>query len=252
MAKSMENIDDLRADLEEACQMRDAAARPSNKRKLDEWASELQHRISRVESAASSPPVESAPAAPVTPAAPSSAPVKLSSQPAVPIDDGKRWQELPSFAWDQGEYNSKWVTVYCTSGLDGVGEVKQNVTCDFTKSTFDLKVVDLNGKSFRLYKDNLDKDIIPEESKFSVKKNSINIKLKKVKGEYSYENWTDLVSKKTEEQKQKTKEDPMGGIMDMMKDMYDNGDDQMKRTIGEAMSKANKGQPGGVPDLPSM
>ena len=31
----------------------------------------------------------------------------------------------------------------------------------------------------------------------------------------------------------------MGGIMDMMKDMYDSGDDQMKKTIGEAMLKAN-------------
>ena len=31
----------------------------------------------------------------------------------------------------------------------------------------------------------------------------------------------------------------MGGIMDMMKDMYDSGDDNMKKVVGEAMLKAN-------------
>ena len=33
----------------------------------------------------------------------------------------------------------------------------------------------------------------------------------------------------------------MGGIMDMMKDMYDSGDDQMKKVIGEAMLKSKTG-----------
>merc|ERR1711865_776354 len=127
------------------------------------------------------------------------------------------WNELPSFAWDQGEY--------CTSGLDGVKAIEQNVTCDFTPTSFDLKVAGLNGKNYRLYKDNLDKDIDPAKSKFTVKKNGTNVKLKKVKGEYNFEQWTDLTGKKNKEEKAKSKENPMGGIMDMMKDMYDSGDD---------------------------
>jgi hypothetical protein len=47
----------------------------------------------------------------------------------------------------QGEYNSPWVYVYVS--LDGVGEIKDRVTCDFTPSSFDLKVpgLDLTGAS---------------------------------------------------------------------------------------------------------
>lgn len=40
-----------------------------------------------------------------------------------------------------------------------------------------------------------------------------------MKGEYSYENWTSLTSKKSREAEAARKKDPMGGIMDMMKDM---------------------------------
>lgn len=40
-----------------------------------------------------------------------------------------------------------------------------------------------------------------------------------VKGEYSYETWQNLTSKKDKATKQKAKADPGGGIMDMMKDM---------------------------------
>ena len=36
--------------------------------------------------------------------------------------------------------------------------------------------------------------------------------------------------------------------MDLMKDMYDSGDDQMKKTIGEAMLKSRQGQ---SPNAPS-
>ena len=41
--------------------------------------------------------------------------------------------------------------------LEGVGSVKDQVKCHFTKSSFDLEVFDLQGKNFRLIKDNLDK-----------------------------------------------------------------------------------------------
>ena len=56
----------------------------------------------------------------------------------------------------------------------------------------------------------------------------------------------DLVSKrpKTEDGKEK---DPGSELMDMMKDMYDNGDDQMKKALGEAMLKSRqKDAMGGV------
>lgn len=92
----------------------------------------------------------------------------------------------------------------------------------------------LNGKNYRLFKDNLEKDIVPAESKFTVKQNKVVVKLKKKKGEFSYEHWTNLTAKRKRDAAAATK-DPMGGIMDLMRDMYDEGDDQTRKLIGEAM-----------------
>ncbi len=98
-----------------------------------------------------------------------------------------------------------------------------------------------DGKSYRLLNDNLEKEIDVSKSKYIIKPNKIIIKLGKVKGEYSYDYWTDLTAKKKKENKG-TKEDPAAGIMDMMKEMYDNGDDNMKKMIGETMYKQRTGQ----------
>jgi len=71
----------------------------------------------------------------------------------------------------------------------------------------------------------------------------ISINNSKVKGEYgSYDSWNQLTAKKKKKDKAATKDNPMGGIMDMMKDMYDNGDDQMKKMIGETMMKQRNGE----------
>jgi len=162
------------------------------------------------------------------------------------------WVNIGKFGWDQGEYNSPWVTIYVTEGLAGVGAVKKQVTCSFGDRSLDLKVNGLNGKNYRLLRTNLEKDIVIDECKFKVSTNRVTIKLKKVKGEYSYDHWTDLESKKPKAEAKK--DDPMGGIMDLMKDMYDKGDDNMKKTIGEAMMKSRNGQGGmsddmGMPDM---
>ena len=92
---------------------------------------------------------------------------------------------MTSFAWDQDTYGTEpnYVYVYITSGVDGVGEIKDRVDIKFTPDSFDLKVVGLNGKNLRLLKTNLDKKIVPGESKIIVKKNQIKIKMKKTKGD---------------------------------------------------------------------
>jgi len=248
-AAAMSSLDDLRLDLTEAETLLASATRDSNKKKLEGWVSQLAKQVADAESMTTKKldDNESNPA--VEPLR--NKPVLLNTAPAAAVGDNQ-WQNIESFAWDQGEYNTPWVTVYLTSGLDGVGQIKDRVSCDFATGGFDLQIRDLGGKNLRLVKENLDKDVIPEQCKFVVKKNSVNIKLKKVKGEYSYEHWTDLTSKKSKEAKKESKDNPMGGIMDMMKDMYDNGDEQMKKTIGEAMMKANSGEKSGPPGMDSM
>ena len=58
-------------------------------------------------------------------------------------------------------------------------------------------------------------------------------------GEYGPDHWTDLTPK-FKKDKKAAAADPTAGIMDMMKQMYDEGDDTMKATIGKAMLEAQK------------
>ncbi len=95
--------------------------------------------------------------------------------------------------------------------MDNVGTAKDRVSVKFGKASFDLTVTDLNGKNYRLLKDNLEKDIDPVKSTFVVKKNKIVVKLQKIKGEYSYDNWATLTTKKKREEVEASKKDPMGG-----------------------------------------
>uniref|UniRef100_A0A7S2Y2M6 CS domain-containing protein n=1 Tax=Fibrocapsa japonica TaxID=94617 RepID=A0A7S2Y2M6_9STRA len=212
--------------------------RPGNVSRIKAMVNEMEASLD------SSPDV---PPPPPPSAPPAQNPVQLAPATPPATQQSVTYSTIATFGWDQGEYNSPWVFIYIS--LDGVGACKDRVACDFTKSSFDLKVIDLDGKNYRLLKDNLDKDIVPSESKCIVKKNRITIKLKKVKGEYSFDHWTDLVAKKKKSDSKK--EDPSASIMDMMKDMYQDGDDNMKKIIGEAMMKAQRGEKSepGMPDM---
>merc|ERR1712007_83400 len=94
-----------------------------------------------------------------------------------------------------------------------------------------------------MIKTNLDKDIVPAESSVRVKKNHVLITMQKIKGEYGYDSWTDLCAKgKRKPANSQKSENPQDSIMGMMKDLYEDGDDNMKKIIGEAMYKAQKGE----------
>mmetsp|Transcript_33601 Transcript_33601/g.42308 ORF Transcript_33601/g.42308 Transcript_33601/m.42308 type:complete len:251 (+) Transcript_33601:97-849(+) len=232
----------IEADVAELKELISKCLRPSNQERLNALVSQLEAELNtkrsdlqtKTSQANGEQSEQESSAVSQSDAATPPAPPAAASQNRI------TYTPIESFAWDQGEYNSEWVTIYVM--LDGVGSVKDNIICDFTQASFDLKITDFNGKNFRLVKDNLDKDIIPDESKFIVKKNKVLVKLKKVKGEYSYEHWSNLTAKKRKDPAKSTDKDPMGGLMDMMKDMYEDGDDNMKKVIGEAMEKAQRGE----------
>lgn len=262
-------MSDVTADIVELEQLLAKCKRPRVKALLQEYIVQLKseraarsasttddHKPASSSTASPAPPkpvpieMEAAPTR-ATPA-PSVPPVRLSVQPATAGSDSVRYVPISSFGWDQDGYGKEPnnVLVYIMSGMEGVGKCKDRVQCAFTKRGFDLKVLDFNGKNYRLFKENLDKDIVPEESKCIVKDNKITLKLRKVKGQYGYDNWMDLTSKQKRSSDDKDK-DPSQSIMDMMKQMYDDGDDQMKKTLGEAMLKSRQQQQrgGGGDDL---
>jgi calcyclin binding protein len=152
-----------------------------------------------------------------------------------------KYKTIDKFSFDSGSYNSTTVTIY--SPLHSIGShPESNIRCNFTKSSFDVTILDLNGANYRLLKDNLEHDIVPEESKMKIKANKIILKLQKVKSDYGmYDTWNELTSKKAKTQSDKNK-DPAASIMELMKDMYDQGDDNMKKMIGETMLKQREGR----------
>mmetsp|Transcript_14886 Transcript_14886/g.21954 ORF Transcript_14886/g.21954 Transcript_14886/m.21954 type:complete len:275 (-) Transcript_14886:260-1084(-) len=171
------------------------------------------------------------------------------SKPPATLPSAK-YISIDSFAFDSGSYNSATVTIYIS--LDGVKKIpRDQIKCDFTSNSFDLIVSNLNGKSYRLFKDNLAHDIDPDQSKVVVKVDRLIIKLGKVKGEYGFDNWTELVDKKKTSGNKK--DDPSSSIMNMMKDLYDSGDDNMRKVIGETMEKQRRGELGNeTPSLGDM
>ena len=174
---------------------------------------------------------------------------QVKSEPAIPLRtpataapvSNAKYRSFPTYYFDAGSYNSPTVSVYVP--LDNIGtHDKSKISCDFTSTSFDLIVSDYDGASYRLVNDNLENDIDVSKSKYVVKPNKIIIKLGKIKGEYSYDSWTQLTAKKKKDKSKK--DDPAAGIMDLMKDMYDSGDDNMKKMIGETMYKQRTGQLG--------
>jgi len=227
------------ADLQELELLLEQAKRPKSKAMIQAEIVRIKASLP-ADGAQTAASAEQAQPAPQPAPEAQSKPVLLSRAAPAAADSGMQYQPIDKFAWDQGEYNTPWLTIY-VSGLDGVGEVKEGVTCDFGLRSFDLKIHGLGGKNYRMVKDRLDEEINPDKSKIIVKKNEVRVKLHKTKGEESYSSyktWMNLESKKTKEQEQKTKDDPTAGIMDLMKDMYDSGDDNMRKAIGEAMMKS--------------
>ena len=177
---------------------------------------------------------------------------------SIPLSSSVKYVPIDRFAFDAGGYNEPFVTLYID--VPNVGTVRDSVTCKFTKSSFDLIITNLQNKSYRLFKDSLEKDIDPDKSKFTVKANKVIIKLAKIKtSEYGgFDYWTKLsdpkkASKGAGSGGTTPKDDPSASIMDMMKQMYEDGDDNMKKIIGETMMKQrngemNKDQPG-MPDF---
>ena len=101
----------------------------------------------------------------------------------------------------------------------------------------------------------MNKTIIPSESYVKATSSGLNVYLKKEKSEF----WDGLEKKKSmtggePSEKMGKEKDPNAGMMDMMKEMYQNGDDNTKRMIAESWTKAQdgKGGQGGMPGMGGM
>ena len=125
--------------------------------------------------------------------------------------------------------------------LPGVGALESScISCQFGKRSYDFQVSNLDGRNYGMVVET-NKEIDASGSKYLQKADKCVIKLRKVKSE----TWDKLQRDKRKEERdrqrdQDTKEDPSGSIMKLMKDMYDDGDDDMKRTIAKAWTESRE------------
>eukprot|EP00250_Pteridium_aquilinum_P024493 c2915_g1_i1 orf=463-1095(-) len=146
-----------------------------------------------------------------------------------------RYTALSSFSWDQ---DIEKVKIYIS--LQGAS--KEKIGVDFKAKSFELKVHDIDGKNYRLGVPHLCKAIAPEKCSFIVKPTRITIILKKLdKG-----TWADLHGKEDKSKPQADDKEPMSGLMQLMKNMYDDGDEEMKKNIAKAYSEAREGKSPGM------
>ncbi|CAI9773279.1 unnamed protein product [Fraxinus pennsylvanica] len=161
-----------------------------------------------------------------------SVPSPKSTAPNVVPNPVLNYVPLGSFSWDQ---DSDQVKIYIP--LEGVEQEK--LEAEFKPSSFDIKFHDIQGKNYRCAIPKLHKEIVPEKCKVVVKPKRVIVTLAKS----SKGNWLDLHFKEDKLKPNLDKErDPMAGIMDLMKNMYEEGDEDMKRTIAKAWTDARSGK----------
>ncbi|NXN29410.1 CYBP protein, partial [Nycticryphes semicollaris] len=114
--------------------------------------------------------------------------------------------------------------------------------------SFDLLVKNLNGKNYTMTFNNLLKPISVEGSSKKIKTDTVLVMCRKKREE----KW-DCLTQVEKESKEKEKaaydtSDPSEGLMNLLKKMYAEGDDEMKRTINKAWVESREKQSKG--DIP--
>ncbi|XP_008792997.2 calcyclin-binding protein-like [Phoenix dactylifera] len=208
----------LRLDLEDLRHLESIAKRPRVLSLLSAEIRNLDARLSKVTAAAAEAAAAAQPA--------------VSAEKAPAAASGLNYVTLGSFSWDQD--NDK-IKLYAL--LEGVQEGKMETL--FKPMSVDIKFHDVQGKNYRFSIPKLNKEIIPEKCKVVVKPTKVIVTLSKA----SKGNWLDLHFKEDKLKPSLDKDkDPMAGIMDLMKNMYEEGDDEMKRTIAKAWSDSRSGK----------
>lgn len=145
--------------------------------------------------------------------------------------------KITNYGWDQSE---KFVKIYLT--LKGVHTIpSENVEVNFKQRSFSVLVKDLDGKNHQFAILNLLSPIDTNESCKKVKTDMLLIMCKK----QTLKKWeclTQIEKQSKEKDKPAVNEnaDPSDGLMSMLKKIYSDGDDEMKRTINKAWSESQE------------
>lgn len=155
-------------------------------------------------------------------------------KPSVPSSVNKCYDvNITNYAWDQSD---KFFKIFVT--LNNVQTLpSDNVTCQFSERSVELAVKNLEGKNHNLLIKNLAETIDQAKSYWKVKSDMIVIFLAKQRQSVKWDAVT-LDEKRIKEAKasklDSKSDDPQASMMNLMKQLYEDGDDEMKRTIAKA------------------
>ena len=133
---------------------------------------------------------------------------------------------IKDYAFDTS--NSDYVKLYVTSLGNLKTLDKNNIKSKFSQNSFDVCIMNYQQKNYRFSCFNLSKDINPDSSYIKATSSGFIVYLAKAnKSDF----WDSLEKKKSilgdkDDDKNKNK-DPNESLMDMMRDMYQNGDPEM-------------------------
>eukprot|EP00051_Salpingoeca_urceolata_P000056 m.32604 g.32604 ORF g.32604 m.32604 type:complete len:268 (-) comp10075_c0_seq1:16-819(-) len=212
---------------------------PSKPKKEKETAPNDAATAAPTPAASSTAPAPAPAAAPVpVPAtAASTTPTASASATPAPVATAKatpvvRYEQMKRYAWDQTAKNVK---IYASS-LDGVESLDaEAITTEFQPQSVKLKIHGLKGKNLVLYIELADK-IRPGNCSHKVRAGRVVLVLRKAEDK-QWEHLTKADAAKIKVPKFEEGEDPTQGLMGMMKNMYEEGDEDTRKLIGKAMAE---------------
>jgi len=155
---------------------------------------------------------------------------------------------VKNYSWDQSD---KFVKIYITGLSKGVNELAKDAF-EFVvgESSLHFKISAFQGKNIIFNIKETPYKISAESSSFKAKSDMVAILLAKAeKGvKWSHLKKSDQIAdnkpKFTPKADDSAAADPSANLMTMMKQMYEDGDDDMKRTIAKAWTESRDKQPG--------
>ena len=174
-------------------------------------------------------------AAPIAAPAATAPVASASPTPVAQPADSALYREVKSYGFDDTD---KAMKLYIN--LDGCGHVPDSeVELSCTEKSMMFRV---RSHKLCLALKPLAKEIVPSKCTFRMKPNEAVVTLVKA----TSGKWYELLEKPSKFKPSEDKEeDPGKSLMKMMKQMYDDGDDEMKRTIGKAWQESQQKQMAG-------
>ncbi|GFO45673.1 calcyclin binding protein [Plakobranchus ocellatus] len=168
---------------------------------------------------------------------------------AVSSDGSRLYEEnVTNYAWDQSD---KFMKLYLT--LDNLSSIsEQDIQSEFANRSVTVKVK-FQKKVCTLHIARLCEDISPKESYIKKKSDYVLVMMKKSDAGKTWPWVTEREKKNKEKDKPKVDDsDPSAGITSLLKNMYDEGDDEMKRTISKAFYESQMKQATGADPLADL